>query len=346
MLSEIVKANDGQRGYNENMLLADYMALWMEEYCRNALKLSTFLNRQTTVNCRIIPAIGHLRLSELRPIHFVKFYNSLRAEGLSGDYVHNMHSIMRTAMRHAEKWQIVSSNIMKLVDAPKKSEKKSLQVWSLEQATTFLKFTGALDREYFGVPRLLGDYRHIAYVIAIFTGMRRGEVLGLRWCDVDFERSQLRVMQTVYKPTGMAPQIQSTKTSGSVRSITVTEHVLNALKVHRAMQREIRVALGADYKDHDLICPRADGMPMDPRGLLEHFDLCIERSGLPRIRFHDLRHTHATLMLQLGQHPKVVSERLGHSNVNITLDRYSHVLPNMQADAARMLSDAFKSSGL
>jgi integrase len=139
-----------------------------------------------------------------------------------------------------------------------------------------------------------------------------------------------------------APTIQTPKTSGSMRSISLPDNVLDELKIHKKKQNELRLRFGSAYEDNQLVVPRPDGKPMDPRGMNEHFTECIKKSGMKKIRFHDLRHTHATIMLQLGEHPKVVSERLGHSNVNITLDTYSHVLPNMQEDAARKLFEAFK----
>jgi integrase len=117
---------------------------------------------------------------------------------------------------------------------------------------------------------------------------------------------------------------------------------MDELKTHKAKQNQLRLMFGSAYQDNGLVCPNPNGEPMDPRLLFAHFKKCSERAGLPDIRFHDLRHTHATIMLQLGEHPKVVSERLGHSNVNITLNTYSHVLPNMQEDAARKLFEAFK----
>jgi integrase len=142
-----------------------------------------------------------------------------------------------------------------------------------------------------------------------------------------------------------APTIQEPKTASSKRSISIPEIALQELKTHKAKQNRLKLLYGEAYCDHGLVCPRPDGNPMDPRGLNEHFENCIQKSGLPKIRFHDLRHTHATLMLQLGQHPKVVSERLGHANVNITMNTYSHVMPNMQSDAAKKFNEAFKNIG-
>jgi integrase len=175
--------------------------------------------------------------------------------------------------------------------------------------------------------------------------MRRGEILGLRWSDIDLNRKILQVVQTVYKPFNQQPQIQTPKTAGSMRSISLSDNVIDELKIHKKKQNELRLRFVTAYEDNNLVCPKPDGRPMDPRALIHHFEKSIKKVGVKKIRFHDLRHTHATIMLQLGEHPKVVSERLGHSNVNITLNTYSHVLPNMQEDAARKLYEAYKNIG-
>lgn len=342
---KISLARRGELGEFDDMRLDDFLQMWLDEYCKHQCKLSTFVNRRNLINRKISPELGHLRLDELRPIHFTRFFNKMAAAGLAGDYIFTMHSLFRTAFKCAVKWQITSRNVYLNVDAPKKSPKSKLRTWSIAESISFLKFSETVERAYVPVPHLLPDFRHIAVVMAIFTGMRRGEILGLRWSDVDYDAMLVRVMQTVYKPTGMPVQIWSPKTDNSMRSISITDEVVTALKKHRAAQNEIRLALGKDYVDHDLVCPRSNGAPMDPRSLIEYFNDCIVKSGVPRIRFHDLRHTHATIMLQLGQHPKIVSERLGHSNIAITLDTYSHVLPNMQADAAAVLSETFRKSG-
>ncbi len=335
-LSDLVaKANRGEYEEFKEMTVGEFLNLWLEQYCKNNLKPSTFANRKNLFDARIIPSLGRYRLEELRPIHFTKFYNDMHAAGYSSEYIHTMHSSLRTAFRHCVKWQLSAKYLMENVDAPKKESVKSLQTWTLEEASAFLKYTEAVEH----------DYRHIVYVLAIFTGMRKGEILGLRWQDIDWDRRTAQVVQTVYKTLKNAPSIQTPKTAGSIRSIALPENVLNELKIHKKKQNELRLKYGSVYQNNDLICPRPDGKPMDPRGINEHFSEMIRKSESPRIRFHDLRHTHATIMLRLGEHPKVVSERLGHKDVNITLNTYSHVLPNMQEDAAKRLFEAFKNIG-
>lgn len=329
---QLNKLDAGQYSKNDNMTVEEFLNIWLSEYAKHNMKQSTYSNREVMILKRIVPVLGKLKLDDLKPIHFTRFYNQLHDEKLSSQYIHSMHSLLRSAFKHAFKWQLSSTYLMQNVDAPKITVKKQLQTWTLEQSVQFLDYTASLENEYC----------HIAYVLAIFTGMRRGEVLGLRWSDINIDKKTLQVVQTVYRTNGQAPSIQTPKTANSSRSITIPDNVIDELKTHKAKQNQLRLLFGQVYQDNGLVCPNPNGTPMDPRLLHAHFVKCAERAGLTTIRFHDLRHTHATIMLQLGEHPKVVSERLGHSNINITLNTYSHVLPNMQEDAARKLFEAFK----
>lgn len=328
----IAKANAGEYYEYTDMSVADYLNLWIEQHGRLNMKPSTFANRKNLIHARIIPILGKYKIEDLKPIHFAKLYNDMYANGYSSGYIHTTHSVLRSAFKQAVKWQIASRYVMENVDAPRLESKKKLETWTLQEASQFLRYTSALEN----------DYRHIIYVLAIFTGMRKGEILGLRWSDIDFEKKTLQVVQTVYKPLNQPPTIQAPKTAGSVRAIAIADNVVDELREHKKKQNQLRLRFGGAYNNHDLICPRTDGKPMDPRGVNDHFEEMINKTGMKKIRFHDLRHSHATIMLQLGEHPKVVSERLGHRDVNITMNTYSHVLPNMQQDAANRMSEAFK----
>lgn len=332
-LAEVVnQANKGEYHEFDDVTVRQLLEIYLEQYCKHNLKSSTFANRKNLIESRIIPGIGHYLVNDMKPIHFTRFYNEMHDKEYSSDYIHSMHSVLRSAFKQAVKWQLADSYKMQNVDAPKLDKSKTLQTWTLQESSAFLAFTAAVK----------DDYRHIVYVLAIFTGMRKGEILGLRWSDINYDNKTIQVVQTVYKPLKHSPLIQAPKTAGSVRSIAISDNVVTELREHKRKQNEFRLRFGSQYHNHDLIAPRPDGKPMDPRGINEHFDEMIRKSGAPKIRFHDLRHTHATIMLQLGEHPKVVSERLGHKDVNITLNTYSHVLPNMQQDAAKRLFDAFK----
>lgn len=162
--------------------------------------------------------------------------------------------------------------------------------------------------------------------------MRKGEILGLRWKDCDLEKGFIRIQQTLVK------------TKGSIRTIKVPDLAIQTLKAHKLKQKEIKLAASSAYKDHDLVVANWTGSMIDPADINADFKIACKFADVPKIRFHDLRHTHATLLLQLGENPKVVSERLGHADISITLNTYSHVLPNMQESLAQNFDVAMKKS--
>nr|WP_083426398.1 site-specific integrase [Thermoactinomyces sp. DSM 45891] len=185
---------------------------------------------------------------------------------------------------------------------------------------------------------------YIAYLLAIFTGMRMGEILGLRWQAVDFENKTLSIQQSLAK-TKNGLIFQEPKSKGSKRLISITDDVVQALKKHKLEQSKQKLQLGMSYGDFDLVVCTSLGTPMIPENLRRHYNRMISECGIKKIRFHDLRHTHASIMLQLGEHPKVVSERLGHSRTSVTLEIYSHVIPGIQEKAAEKFSHALSKKG-
>ncbi|HEU0130300.1 MAG TPA: site-specific integrase [Mycobacteriales bacterium] len=200
-----------------------------------------------------------------------------------------------------------------------------MRTWTLAQLQAFLRFTA--DDDY-----------HVGYVLAACCGLRRGEVCGLRWSDIDLDGGDafgphLRVRQQLVD-VDYAISFSEPKTAKSRRVVALDETVVAVLRRHRTRQRKDRFALGAAYDDRDLVLARADGSPVQPSNFVQVFARRVGEADVPAIRFHDLRHTHATLSLQAGIHPKIVSERLGHSSAAFTLDTYSHALPSLQAEAA------------
>jgi integrase len=174
---------------------------------------------------------------------------------------------------------------------------------------------------------------YVLFYTALYTGMRLGEILGLRWCDVDLDMAFLSVVQTLYKRSGVC-KMMNPKSSHSRRRIALSSSLVLLLREYQAEQQTQRILLGKLPSDTDLVFSHLDGKPLDP-GVVSHtFAKVLKKARLPHIRFHDLRHTHATLLLKAGEHPKIVSERLGHANIGITLDTYSHVLPGLQERAA------------
>lgn len=307
--------------------VGQYLEQWLEAYVRISVAPTTFLPYATCVRRHLTPALGGIPLTKLRPLHIQRYYAQAlrqgRADGrggLSAATVIYHHRVLREALQHAVRWQLLARNPADAVEPPR-LERREIAV---------------LDPE--GVRQLVAvaeETRYGALVhLAAMTGMRRGELLGLRWRDVNFNAATLHVRQTLQRLPGRGTSYGPPKTHRSSRPVALSPITLKRLKAHRRSQLEERLALGSAYQDNDLAFATSIGTPIDPSNLHRAWHRILKTSGIQDVRFHDLRHAHASIMLQQGVHPKVVSERLGHSGVRITLDVYSHVLPGIQADAA------------
>ena len=179
------------------------------------------------------------------------------------------------------------------------------------------------------------------FALAGTHGLRRGEALAVRWQNVDLDSSTLSVVRTLHHPKGGGYEFSEPKTKNGTRKVRLAEHVVRELRAHRAEQREARLGVGPAWTDEDLVFANEYGRPLGEDKVTENFHRALDRAELPRIRFHDLRHTAATVMMGLGVHPKMVQETLGHGNVGITLDIYSHVTPDMQQDAVDKLNQRY-----
>ncbi|MEH7418641.1 site-specific integrase [Neobacillus drentensis] len=279
------------------------------------------------------PGLGHIKISKLQPAHLQEYYvqklynGKLDGSGLSATSVKHHHRLIFKALKDAVKWQLLSRNVAGAVSPPK-TKKVEMHTWDHEQVITFLEV--AKGSSYYPI-----------YLTTIYTGMRRGEVLGLRWQDIDFDNLVISVRQSLQEVKKVGLTFKEPK-SGKSRSITITPNLAKELKKLYKPQLEYKLLLGQDYHDFDLVFAQKNGKPIQPTEMARNYRKFVEISGLPYIRFHDLRHTHATLMLQQGIHPKVVSERLGHSTIGITMDTYTHVLPNMQKEAAQQFEQLIK----
>jgi integrase len=238
-----------------------------------------------------------------------------------------MHAIIKSALAHAVKWDILGRNPAAAVRGPKVS-RVTVQTYDLEQTAELIE--AARDKRVF-IPALL----------AVLGGLRRGEIVALRWRQVDLAGVQLAVVQSA-EQTKDGVRYKEPK-SGRARTIALSATLVAELRAHRVRQAQELLQVGRRLSDDDFVVTQADGSPLRPHSLGQEWVRFLARNAsLPRIRFHDLRHAHATHLLSTGVHPKVASERLGHSKVGITLDLYSHVLPNMQADAAAVVDGALR----
>jgi integrase len=245
-------------------------------------------------------------------------------KGLSPRTVRYVHTILRRALKEAVRTSKVGRNVADYANPPSGKTHANFTTWTAEELHAFLEYVG-------------GDRLKAAWYLAAMTGMRRGEVLGLRWRDCDLERGRVTIAQTlvlVHNRLAFAPP----KTKRSRRTISIDDETLSVLKAHRARQAEEKLGFGAGYNPQDLVFAGPDGSPVKPDHFSDRFERLSRAAGLPRIRLHELRHTHATLAFAANVHPKVISERLGHSSIAFTLEVYSGSIPSMQEEAAATIA--------
>jgi integrase len=274
----------------------------------------------------IVPLLGSVSLVELDARDLNRFYAQLLAEGkkgpgsLSPTTVRRIHATLHRALGDAVRWGLLTENPADRSDPPRQSAGREITTWTATQLCAFL--TGVRDDAWYPIWHVLA-----------MTGMRRGEVLGLRWEDVDLSKHRLAVRQTLIA-VGYEVRKSTPRTRRSRRVVALDDRTVNVLEEHRQ----------ADGRN-TLVFAHADGSGLHPCRVTRRFASLVQASGLPRLRLHDLRHTHATLALRAGVHPKIVSERLGHASVTITLDLYSHASQSMQTEAAGVVSDIVFAEG-
>jgi len=234
-----------------------------------------------------------------------------------------IHSVLHKALNQALKWELIGRNPAHAVTRPKLG-KREMKTLTDSQARTFL--IAAKESRY-----------EMLYWLAISTGMRQGELLGLKWADLDWINGSLQVQRQLQRIDGQGLVFSEPKSSASNRSVFISATMLDRLRNHLDFQLREKRLLGESWHENDLMFPSTTGTPADHRNLYRDFKKILKRAGLPNIRFHDLRHTAATLMLEQGVHPKVVQERLGHADITMTLNTYSHVMPSMQESAAEKM---------
>jgi integrase len=289
----------------------------------STLRPSTHESYASNVRTHIIPAIGGPPLQGLDAATLTTFYGERLKSGLSARTVRYLHTIVRMALADALKWGLVVRNVADAATPPSASEARprTMSTWNANELRRFLEHV----RE---------DRLYAAWHVLAMSGVRRGELLGLGWEAVDLDAGRLAITRTLIEGK-REPRFSEPKTKRSRRSVALDPESVAVLREHRKRQLEERLAWGPAYQDeHGLAFCRENGSPIWPRSFSRAFDHHVEAAGLPAIRLHDLRHTHATLALQAGVHPKVVQERLGHASIGITLDTYSHIVPGMQEAAA------------
>ncbi len=320
------------------LTLGDYLTGRWLPIMRHSLSPTTYDTYERMLGVHVIPRLGSVPLQQLSVDQLDQLYSDLLRDGrhdgtggLSPRSVRAMHSMLHKALKDAERKQLVQRNVADAADAPKQRRHHEMRTWTAEEVRTFLEG--------------LREHRiHAAYVLSATTGMRRGEVLGLRWRDIDFAGRRLSIQQTLMS-VNYELHFGRPKTERSRRSIALDGFTIAVLHAHRHKQADDRLSVSDGFVDRDLAFARPDGGPIHPDYYSQTFNRTVKRLGLPRIRLHDLRHTHATLGLAARVPPKVMSDRLGHATVAFTLDVYTHAIPAMESDAADQVASLIFGNG-
>lgn len=318
-----------------NESLAKYLRRWLDSAAKAQLRKRTWLDYQALIRRYIEPELGHARLSRITPLEIQALYTSMQERGLSARTVRYTHAVLRSALNQAIKWRMLATNPATLVALPK-SQRRELSVLNREQANALLE---AAETDRF----------HALWVLLLTTGMRPGEALALRWADLADGR--VTIHRTLVQRAGMGRVFENPKTAKSRRSVPLLPQALSALALHRKKQAAEKLLFGAEYEDQGLIFANQTGGSLDMARLSRKFRKLNERARLsdgaplPRIRMYDLRHSHVTLMLAAGVNLKIVAERVGHSNINMTADVYAAVLPDMQQQATESLDRLLRAGG-
>lgn len=309
-------------GVPSDATLAEFLVGEWLPAIHSTVRATTYSNYVTHVRSQLVPRLGDHALSQIDGRMLNRFYSSLLADGrvdgrsggLQRSSVRRLHAALHKALKDAVRWGYLDSNPADAADPPKLRAEgpREMRTWTAAELRAFLEFART-------------DTFYPLWFVLATTGMRRGEALGLRWCDVDLEAGHLAVRQNIVM-AGAELHLSTPKTNRGRRVVAIDRRTVEVLESFRARSGDVTPSV--------LIFECCFGGPISPPRVSKRFRDLNEASGLPRIRLHDLRHTHATLALEAGVHPKIVSERLGHSTVLLTLDVYSHAVPHMQRGAA------------
>ncbi|AHM56364.1 tyrosine recombinase xerC-like [Peptoclostridium acidaminophilum DSM 3953] len=309
----------------KNISMAEYLEYWLEKYASNRLSPTTLYGYRMIIEKHIVPAIGDIRLQKLRPLDIQTYYDE-KGESLSGKTLTQHHRVLRKALDYAFRMQLIIKNPADVVSPPKiiKYKARALTLDEVRLLIEKLK-----ESEYLNVP--------INVVLSL--GLRRGELLALKWEDIDFNKGIITIQRNLVR-AGTKLVFKDPKSETSNRKLKLSPTLLSMLKEHRRKQLEHKIAFESLYCANDFLFCKENGEPINPAGFSHRFgDFLRRHDDLPNVRLHDLRHTNATLMLQQNISPKIASSRLGHSNISITLDLYSHVLFDMEEKTANLMDD-------
>jgi len=320
----------------KDQTLAEYLADWLEEAVKPNRRPRTYERYECMIRLHINPVLGKVKLQALIPRHIKLLQSQGLKDGLSNTTVGAIHEMLHKALDDAWKLELVKRNVCDMVSPPRRQHKE------------YRPLDAVQSRKLLEAAK--GHPQETMFVLALATGMRRGELLGLKWQDIDIDNRVLYVLRALSRlPTKMGKDngdlyIEADlKTKSSRRSIALAGFAIEALKQHRTRQEEMRRQAGKLWQGHDYVFCKSDGSHLNPgHDVLVQLKILLKKAGLPDVRFHDLRHGVATFLLSMGVHPKVVQDILGHAEISMTMDTYSHVSPTMQREAMDKLNELFE----
>lgn len=305
------------------LTVAEHLHRWLEGYVKTNCSQRTFDGYQSILERHLIPALGNNQLKQLHP-QIIQAYYGKACENLSARTVHHQHRVLSQSLKYAVRQGYLGRNPAELVDPPSPRKKVMRTLTPYEVEVLF--------------DMAAGSYYYPVIYTAVSTGLRQAELLGLRWRDIDLDMLSISVSQVLYKRHGIC-QFKEPKTSHSRRRVSMTPKLALFLREYRSERERLYQQLGKQFSLDTLVFASVEDEPFDPCVLSHNFSRLCKRAGLENVRFHDLRHTFASLMLMRGAKPKVISEALGHASVGFTMDVYSHIIEGMQADAMALLDE-------
>lgn len=321
--------DQGETVNTDRQTVAQFLDRWLEDVAKPAVRPKTYHSYAQLVRLHLAPGLGKHQLSKLAPQHVQAFMNAKLTAGLSPRTVQYLRAVLRRALGQALKWGLVTRNVATLVDAPR-SVQHEMRALNPGQAARLLAAAQ-------------GDRHEALYAVAVALGLRQGEVLGLRWGDVDFGTGHLHVRVALQRVKGQPPRLVEPKTRQSRRTIAMPRVIVAQLRAHRTRQLEEQLLAGERWQGErwGLVFPSTIGTPLEARNLVTRYKALLDRAGLPDIRFHDLRHSCASLLIAQGIPARVVMETLGHSQISLTMDTYAHVFSDVQRQAAEAMDRLF-----
>ena len=308
--------------------VSEFMNRWLETYAATNVTLRTAHGYEGYSRRYINPTIGKVALQSLTPSQVQKVYADMLERGLSNTTVLHLHRLLKEALGHAVKWGVIGRNVADATSPPR-PEQKQMPMWDVPTIIDFLELSHGTR------------FGHI-HEFAVLTGLRRSEICGLKWESVDLETGSLSVVATLQRIKGHGLVTGTPKTKRSRRTVDLAPETIDLLRTIRGGQMAQQLEYGSVWLNTGYVFTDFDGSPLAPDWLSKDFCGLVRAHGLPQLTFHGLRHAFATLGLKAGISPKVVSEALGHSSVGITLDIYSHVLPNMQNELSEAVANLLK----